>query len=204
MKSLKALLKSLLCIMLVSIIGTGLCSCGTRVTDEGAKNVVNGLVKKSYDLNRIYFGTGLKYTDSDEYKDSKYAPVSEEEKIQNSTDLREETNKVFSEEYSKSILTMALFGATSGDGETALFARYVEKDGLLTVYKNYKPLVLKDGQLVPSEKDFEINEYDLTKTVVTKNSRNFIEATITSLDGDTINITIVYEDNGWRIDSPTY
>lgn len=204
MKFLKSLLKVLLCIMLVSIIGTSICSCTERVTEEGAKTVVKGLVTKSYDLNRIYFGTGLKYVEDENDEDTKYAPVSEEENITTLDELREETFKVFSKEYGNSILTMALFGASSGDGETALFARYLESDGILTVYKNYKPLVLKDGELVPSEEAFELNEYDFSKTEIIKNSRSFIEAVITSLDGEKITITLVYENEGWKIDGPTY
>ena len=52
---------------------------------------------------------------------------------------------------------------------------------------------------------FKVNKYDTETIEIKKISRRFIEAYITSENGEeTILVTLILEENGWRIDSPTY
>ena len=90
------------------------------------------------------------------------------------------------------MIETAFQGAQDANGTTALYARYiVSSDGKLTVYKNIEGI------------EKEVNEYDYSTVTITKISKRFIIANITSTDGDVVEVTLVNQDGEWRIDDTT-
>ena len=187
----KEIVRAILALMLVTVIAFSIVSCGAP-DDETAISLVKDLVEKSYELNEIYFGQGLKYRDSGNPNEI-YMPVLETEKYMLKTRLLEKTREVFSESMSTSVIDMAFNGVASEINQNSVQSRYMvlSDDDLLFVNKNYEPVVERVAQ------------FDYTTIVLTKVSSRFIVASIKTLDGENIEVTLVSERAGWRLDSYT-
>ena len=167
-----------------------LSSCSGKVSEEEAISEVTRLVKESYELNVIYFGDGLPYEDDGDERNL-YAPVAEDAPFVTKEALTYKTRTVFSKDYAASMIETAFQGGVAPNG-SALYARYiVSSDGKLTVYKNIEGI------------EKEVNEYDYSTVTITKISKRFIIANITSTDGDVVEVTLVNQDGEWRIDDTT-
>ena len=73
------------------------------------------------------------------------------------------------------------------------FARYIEFDGHLHIRRDIDVI--------------DIAKYDFSTTVIEKCSKRFIRAKIKTSNfekNDYVEIVLINEDNGWRIDSATY
>lgn len=197
------------CIALVLIFALGLSGCTKKLSKEEATQKVCELVEASYELNEIVFGKGLEYIELDEFKNAKYALVKENEKYNSINDIRQEINKVFSVDYAETMKTTAFVGQSGAVDSTSVPPRYIENEQGFLVLKND---IVLDGEVnVNGDKQeisyngFKVYKYDTSTVEIKKISRRFIEAYITSLGGEqTILVTLILEENGWRIDSPTY
>ncbi|MBQ8163790.1 MAG: hypothetical protein IJZ93_05455 [Clostridia bacterium] len=184
------------------IIG-GVFLFGRRVSNDEALDIVNDIVKDSLELNEIYFGIGLSFNDNGIESDD-FSPVSAESPYQSRDDLEKKTYEIFSKEYAESIIDMAFMPQSSYG--VSNFTRYTARggstdgNGYLYVYEKIEPTIEEFG------------EYDFSTTKIIKNSRSFIVAEITTKDGYTNRITLVYEGKengeslygGWRLDTSTY
>ena len=183
------------CLILIFVLSVipALASC-KRLSYDEARVEIERLVKESYDLNVIYFGTGLMH-EVDEESDEKYVRVSENALYTEKKPLVDKTREIFSSEYSQGIISSAFVGASGGISSTGTFPRYIEDyDGVLTIRRD--SAVIK-----------EIATYDFSTIKVIKNSRNSMIARITTSNLQAnieIQIQFVYENDGWRIDSATY
>ena len=167
-----------------------LTSCA-RESDEDARRIACDLVERSYNLNVAYYGSGLACDPSHNVEGGYYA-VREDAPFRIKNDLIKETKAVFSERVASDLVSVYIDG-TSSYGQV-LFPRYITGyDGYLTVYKEYDYVVKK------------VTKYDTSTLEITKNRRNVIEATVSTSDySETIEVVLVFEPEGWRIDSPTY
>ena len=141
--------------ILIVIFAVSIMGCKS-VSDTEAKAIFNTLVKESYELNVIYFGEGLEHQLVDD--DSLYVPVKGSENYTAKLPLVERTREIFSSDYASDIIKTAFEGEMGAVGTTAVYARYIEYEGYLSVMR---------------ENDF-------------------------------VEITLINEENGWRIDSATY
>ena len=183
---------------IVSILLTALLLVGTlcmvsckRQSDEEAYEIVCDLVERSYNLNVAYYGEGLPYIE-DEHIDGNYYHVADDAPFRVRNDLLVETRAVFSERIASDLIKVYIEG-TSSYG-VVLYARYITGyDGFLTVYKDYDNILDK------------IDKYDMSTLQITKNNRRQIRATVQNMDKTAeIEVVLVYEASGWRLDSPTY
>ena len=185
----------LIAIMVVSMVG-----CGGPEEAE-AKAIVKDLVEKSYEINEIYFGKkGLDYRDSGNPAEM-YLPVLETEKYFLKSKLENATRLVYCEDYADSIIELSLTGIQSPinvDSVKSRFA-YVHDDDWLYINKDYD---------YPLE---YFTEYDFSTMEIKYISGSFIDATIKGkrmtdkgYEDVTVNISLVNEDNGWRLQNPTY
>lgn len=196
-------------VALVCIFTLGLTGCTKKLTKEEAIAKVGELVDASYELNEIIFGDGLEYIETEESKNTKYALVKENEKYNCINDIRNAINDVFSKDYGATLKTTAFVGQSGVVENTKTEPRYIENEMGFLVLKND---VILDGSVsVDGEKQeilyygVSVNKYDISTIEIKKISRRFIEAYITSVDGsETILVTLILEENGWRLDSPTY
>lgn len=194
-----------------------LTSCGGGVhTEEEIRTVLDELLPKSFELNEIYFGEGLPMSndkamveqfygmfDSD-VEAINYHPVDVSCGYTTETDIREATLEVFTADYAEYLFGRAFSGisATFNEGEeqeytsTAVYAMYIEQDGILTVRINLDEEAIPLGRM-----------YDLDGMELTENAENFVIAKIpTEMDGRALDVELrlVKTPDGWRLDSPTY
>ncbi len=176
--------------IIILLIAATLVSCSGKVSKEEAAAEVTRLVEESYELNVIYFGKGLPYEDDGDDK-SLYAPVAEDAAFTTKEELIDKTRKVFSESNVTEMIEIAFQGGSIGS--TAAYPRYITgSDGKLTVYKNIKGI------------ETEVNEYDYSTVSITRISKRFIKAKITSKAGNVVDVELVNQDGEWRINSRTY
>jgi len=186
-------------IILIAIMALSMVGCGPK--EQEAKALVKDLVSKSLELNDIYFGkNGLKYKDSGNPNDI-YLPVLETEKYVLKSKLVEATKSVFSEGYAFSIINMAFSGIQSEINSNSVQSRFMVMgdDDWLFVNKNYEYV-------------YEVGtEYDFDTIEITYTSSKFIEATVKGktmtekgIKDTVVNVTLVCESEGWRLNSATY
>lgn len=194
-----------------------LTSCGGGVhSEEEIRTVLDELLPKSFELNEIYFGEGLPMSndkamveqfygmfDSD-VEAINYHPVDVSCGYTTETDIREATLEVFTADYAEYLFGRAFSGisATFNEGEeqeytsTAVYAMYIEQDGILTVRINL------DEEAIPLGRTYDLDGMELTE-----NEENFVIAKIpTEMDGRALDVELrlVKTADGWRLDSPTY
>jgi len=167
-----------------------LASC-TRASDDEALEIASDLIERSYNLNVAYYGEGLP-CDGEENVAGNYYAVSKAAPFVTRNDLIVETKAVFSENIASSLISVYLDG-TSSMG-VLVYARYITgPDGYLTVYKDYDNVVEN------------VTKYDTSTVEIVKNKRNEITARVyTASRTESIEVILVHELDGWRIDSPTY
>ncbi|MBQ8145431.1 MAG: hypothetical protein IJ039_01480 [Clostridia bacterium] len=187
------LIKSFSLIILIAILALSIVGCG-KVTENEALNIIEVLIKDAYELNEIYYGSGIKHKDSGNPNDL-YMPAYENEKYALKNKLVERTYEVFSESYAESLIGLAFGGAQSEINQGSIQPRYMtlddKYDGWIYVNIDYEPLVEK------------VAEYDFNSIKIVKISRRFIEATIKTTENDEVKVTVVRESMGWRLDSAT-
>lgn len=197
----------LIAVLILSIFS--LSSCNRSYDEEEVIAVTKILLKDAEMLNFVYYGSGIEYYDSE--NDNSYYRKANDEHLENlgfSTikELKELTEKTFSSEYS-SLLYTTILSAMTDDKSVISAARYYqavdEKTGEPTCIMVY-------SKFVPMLKDKIEYDYDSLKVTGSKKEKVYVtvEATVTREDGKsqktTVTITLVEEENGWRIDNPTY
>ena len=183
-------------ISIILLLALCLCIFGCSINQNSkraisAKAIFNYLVSSSYELNVIFFGEGLEHHEVE--NGELYAPVLSSEKYTTQEELESVAAEIFSSNYTESIINTAFIGNQGGITGTVNFARYIESYGCLTARVDYEPI--------------KIAEYDFSTTEITKISRKFIQGKIMTTNFDKneyVEITLINEDNGWRIDSATY
>lgn len=205
-------------LLLVLLTLAVLTSCGTeQYPAEEIIAALDELIPASAELNEIYFGVGLPIdANEDELIEMisgadtdvapvEYIPVTEDCKYRTETELKEATYAVFSKEYADFLIERGFTGISSStvnaDGEieveNAIFARYIETDGVLTRRIGTKDEAMKLGR-----------EYDLSSAeVVTAKNGYAVVNVPTTVDGTAdvdVRIKLVKTSDGWRLDSPTY
>ena len=188
------LIKSAVSLMLIAVLAVSIVGCGcSKISEDEAYTVLKDLIERSYVLNVIYYGEGLKYRDSGNPNDE-YGMVLETESYILRSSLEKETREVFTQTYADSIINMAFLGVQSAINQNSVMPRYVTMgdDDLIYVNKNYKPVVQ------------EIAQYDYKTLKITKISRRFIEAEIKTTKGINVDVVLVNENGAWRLDSGTY
>lgn len=186
---MKKFLKELACVILIIVLVIPMASC-KGPEEEEAIALVKDLLSKSLELNEIYYGKGLDYEkNEDGVYGNIYSRVSKDAKYRIREDLERATRKVFSASYSKSIIDHA-FNMTLGIYGGGSNPRYfVGSDGYLTVLREYGAR--------------EITEYNFDSIKIKRSRSKKIVATVMSTENEEIEIILVKEKDGWRLDSAT-
>ncbi len=203
-------------ILTALILTTSLVSCGGAHEEAEIRAALEELLPKSFELNEIYFGEGLPMSNDKEKVEEFYSifdsdveainyhPVDLSCGYTTETDIREATLAVFTEEYAGYLFERAFSGisATFNEGgeeaytSTAVYAMYIEQDGILTVRINLEDEAIELGR-----------EYDLDAMELIENRENYVVAKIpTVMNGNALDVELrmVLTAGGWRLDSPTY
>lgn len=184
----KSLRFVLACVILFALV-LPFASC-ERQDEAQSIEIVKDLIERSYTLNVVYYGEGLPY-DAEKQVEGEYYEVTEDAPFRIRNDLIVETRAVFSEDIALGLLGAYLDGYSNMG--VVVYARYLTgPDGYLTVYKDYKNV------------NDQITKYDTSSVQIIKNRKNKIVASVTSVDGgETIEVTLIYENDAWKLDSPT-
>ncbi len=212
--------KRILAVVLAcALCACALCGCGEEevknreYNEEEVRSAARTLIEKSALLNEIYWGAGIPYKDDLNLASGKYFPADEIylEKIGISTieDLKNLTRGTFSDEMCSWVFSTLL--SSISDGTTvAATARYAQMwggaDGKTPEYI-----------LVYSETDYFLVDkvtyhLDTIKVLGSKGEKVNVEILVTVISSDeknppmdkTIDVSLIEEEDGWRLDSPTY
>ena len=209
MKNVKDRIISLLLITVTIVSLFTLSSCNRKYDEEEIIEVSKILLKDAEMLNIVYYGNGIEYFDDEDEKGYyRKANVNHLEELGFSTidELKKLTDKTFSVGYSSELYSTIL-SSLATDISIVSPARYYqaydEETGAPThimVYSNFTPML----------KDSIVYDYDSLRVEGSKKEKVYvkIDATVTKADGKsqstTVTVALVEEDDGWRIDNPTY
>ena len=199
-------------IMLIALL-CSLISCGekNREYDENeVKIAAEALIRKSADLNRIFWGEGIGYIDDASFSVGYYYPADifslSYYGIETVEDLKEKTRKVFSYSYSQNIFSTVLSSLSDGDGIYA-FARYYQK---FSDAENKEPecIMVYSNALVLLKDEVNYN-FDTLQVIGSKKDTVYVTLSVDVKRDDktqtrNLKVGLIEEENGWRIDTPTY
>ena len=197
--------------LILAIACLSICSCGVDSKDPEIVDAAKALMEKSYALNDIYFGKGLPISAEDSEEAKKFAedngfdlqniqflPVTEDSPYKSIEDMKKATLKVYSEDYCEYLFAMAFEGYSTDDGTAAIYAKYMEDEaGTLT------------ARIDLAENSLPKRTYDYDSIKVKSKSDSMAVFSIDSyLDGKKedkkVEFTLVFDEDGWRLDTPTY
>lgn len=183
-------------VILVSV--TSSCSKEELPTDEEITEVSKALLENAVEVNRIFFWEGLPHEDAAEDKidlgDAEYLVLTEDYMYLTQGDLMGKARTVYSESYCRDIESVS-FEGVKVDDDNALFARYIEEQGVMKINRRLSESGL--AERLPDTDTIQIVEISGKRAVV---NLSF------SCEGknEKQNVTLVKEAEGWRLDTPTY
>lgn len=184
-------------------------SCNRRYDEEEVIEATKVLLKNAEKLNYIYYGEGIKYYEEENekgyYRKAQQSHL-DELGFHTIEELKVMTEATFSQDYSE-ILYSTVLGALMSNGTLVNAARYYqaydEESGQPTdimVHSKFTPMMT--GRIAYNYESITVEKSKKQKVFATVN------ACVTSKDGKSqeiqITITLIEEDDGWRIDNPTY
>ena len=183
-------------------------SCNRRYDEAEVIEATKTLLKDAEKLNLVYYGSGIRYYDS-ENSESVYRKAEkshlDELGFHTLGELYVLTEKTFSDEYSNILYSTIL--DTLRDGENIVgYKRYYQTYNEST--GEYEIMV--HSKFTPLMKDTVSYDYDSVRVNGAKKEKVYVtvSATVTNSDGAHQNIdiviTLIEEEDGWKIDNPTY
>ncbi len=203
----RSLLKLIALVIILSLLLSTV-SCNRKYDENEVLTAAEALLKQTEILNIVYYGDGIQYHDGEEnngyYRRANDAHLKE---LGFSTidELITLTDNTFTKEYADTVYSTVL-RAIKDETTVISPARYYQEyndDGAplyIMVHSAY-PTLMKD--------DISY-DYASMKVSGVKKKRVFVKvsATVTNSEGQSqnteITIALIEEDNGWRIDNPTY
>ena len=176
------------------------CAKEETADEEEVMATARELINDAVEVNRIFFWEGLPHeepSDDDnniEIEDTEYLTLTEEYMFLTESELMEKAEAVYTEAYCGDIKTIAFEGISIND-EEALFARYITEMGVMKINRKLSEEGLKER--IPDLDTLKFESAGSDSAVV---SLDFI------CEGRTENqsVTLKLEENGWRLDTPTY
>lgn len=181
-----------LSIILMAGFAISMVGCGCGVEDDVAIELVKDLVYRSYELNVVYYGEGLEYEPSPNPNDI-YLRAKTGQPLASKNELTKRTREVFSSTLAENMIRTAFNGISNDPSLGSVQSRYtlLGDPDWIYVNKNYEPVVEKAAV------------YNYDTIVITKTSGSFIEATIQTQEGRVVEVTLVLENDVWKLDSIT-
>lgn len=210
---LKSTISLILSIIIVFSMLFSLSSCGEKNREYDEAEVLSAaenLIKKSERLNKIYWGEGIIYSPDQSLANGAYYSADPESTellgVNTVDDIINLTKETFTADYAKIAIDTKLSSVSDEDG-IQIYARYYQKYSALDnspecimVYKNAE-IFLKDKC-----------EYDYSTLCIdsVKGQSIFVKIAVkvTNPDGESMTthavVELIEEENGFRINTPTY
>ena len=206
-------MKKIFLLLLIIAVSVGaLASCGEKKYNEDeVKAAAKTLIESSATLNEIYWGDGIPHNDDKSTSDGVYYEAEfvyhHHMGFDNISELQAMTEKTFSKSYSQSIYSTILQSIQDGDKAIILsryYQKYSAKDGKtpesIMVNSEWKKIFLDDVTY----------DYESIKVIGSEEETVYVtlNATVQRVgyapQVREIRVSLVEEDGGWRIDSPTF
>lgn len=197
-------MKKTICFILILTVILSLLSCGEKDRDYDeyeVKNAAETLIRRSAALNDIYWGRGIGFFEDDNYADGSYLPADPaslyELGFTTLDQLKGKTEKVFSKKYCESIFESSF--VSDADAGTSTTKRYYQGIDCIMVYSKANVFLTDKVTYL----------YDTIEATRSSGDTVFVKITVKVERGELsqqrdIEIGLVEEDDGWRIDTPTY
>lgn len=153
------------------------------MTDESARAELERLLPTSYEMNEIFWGKGLEYTDDG--SNNRFMAVNEDCGYKTIEEIITKASEVFSEEYIE-IIRDAIF--TDSDD---IDPRYIEVNGKLMADKNTKGFNIQGNIKIDS-------------AVIKRQNKRTVLIAAEYEDGGKTELTLILKDGKWFLNSPTY
>lgn len=153
------------------------------MTDESARLELERLLPASYEMNEIFWGKGLAYTDDG--SNNRYMVVDEDCGYKTIEEIITKASEVFSEEYIE-IIRDAIF--TNSDD---IDPRYIEVNGKLMADKNNKGFDVKGNIKIDS-------------AVIKRQNKGMVLISAEYEDGGKTELTLILQEGKWFLNSSTY
>jgi hypothetical protein len=200
-------------LIIVVIFGLFLCTSCSKNREYDETEVItaaNDLIRKSEKLNDIYYGRGIDYIKDESMANGTYYPAEltsiQKFGIETINDLKNLTVECFTKEYSDLIMRTKLSSVSDDDGIQE-YSRYYQKYNALD---NSEECIMVRKDALVNLTDTVIYDYSSLHVSRVKKDEVFVKisATVITDDGKTqvqeIEISLLEEESGWRINSPTY
>ena len=207
---IKAFLLTL--VVILGILTTSGCGEKNReYVEEEVKRAANELILKSELLNELYYGYGIAYDDNKSEADGRYYKASllsaNEFGVDTVEDIKVLTRECFSTEYANLLIDTKLSSVKDDEGVIVSYVRYYQKYNALD---GSEECIMVDSEatvLIDDELEYDYNSLYVSHSegeeVIVK-----ISVTVTDADGNSqkkeLEISLIEEADGWRINSPTY
>lgn len=205
----KSFIIGILSLLIVISLIFSMSSCSGKAPEiDGLSERFVYLIEESKDLNVIFFGIGLPvYRRNSDlanrqmiyYNDSVSGynrVVLENSKYLNIEDMKEAAEKIFSNEYLSELYESAFDGIMISD--TNAYVRFYDNTEWL--YQN-----INAGEFSLYERIYDYSTMEIVKPSNSKYVTVSIESyTLNDPTRRTVNLSFVYENGSWLLDSPTY
>jgi hypothetical protein len=198
----------LVLILIVSALNLSSCNKNRKYDEVEVVAAAKELLKKAEALNFIYYGSGIRYHDGNESNGNYHRANSDhlvELGFSSINELKALTEKTFSQAYSQRLYSTIL-SALRDDATLVSSARYYQEVNKETG----ETYIMVNSNFEPMFKDTIVYDYESMKAEKSVREKVYIKvnATVTNMDGESQNITLtinlVEEEDGWKIDNPTY
>ena len=205
----KKIIVGILSLLLVISTTLSMSSCSEKAPEiDGVSERFVYLIEESKELNVIFFGTGLPVYRRDSElserqmvyfndKVSGYNKVMlENSKYLNVEDMKAAAEEILSDEYLSELYESAFDGIMISD--TNAYVRFYDNTEWL--YQN-----MNAGEFSLSERIYDYSTMEIVKPSNSKYVTVSIESyTLSDPKRKTVNLSFVYENGNWFLDSPTY
>ena len=186
------------------------CSKNRKYDETEVITAATDLIKKSDKLNDIYYGRGIEYIKDESSGNGAYYPADyaslQKFGIETVNDIKNLTFECFTEEYSDLIIKTKLSSVSDDEGIQE-YSRYYQKYNALD---ESEECIMVNKNATVYLTDTVIYDYSSLHVSRVKKEEVFVKisATVITDDGKTqvqeVEISLLEEESGWRINSPTY
>lgn len=200
----------------VLLLSMGLTSCASKAPElSEVKDTFVALIEASYEINDIFFGEGLPTHDRDSefakenniyygfYGYDAYEYVTEDSPYFYIEDIKYAASEVYSADYLEEIYTMAFTGYADENTGAVSTARYLEAEGILLRYAfgDKDPFCI-----LPGDRRYLFDTMEIVRPSNGKSVNVTVESYLVGQEDEILAVTLrfVLEEDGWRLDTPTY
>jgi len=183
-------------ILSVFIFACSACSCGSDINKEEVVSAAQKLITDSVAINNYIWGPLQPYDETAEpYDDTnggEYYPLIDFP-YATMDELKEAIKSVYSEGYCENIFSTLFKFEDEVLGYIS--PRYLEKDGKMYINKNYSVYELRTEILTDTVKVETASAYYVIISA---------DYNVDGKAGGSLELTLLNEENGWRLDTATY